>query len=165
LEELAQAPRLGDNASARGAGSTGSAASHAHGHGFTLREINAVGGNKNCSSCAIATDQLLSGNPVSAVNLPNVRSVFPQDLANTLGRDWHGASKGVLGKLLNERDLRKLVPNAGDRGIVYGYRGPGVEAHYFNVVNQNGTIRFLDGQAGTAQNMSSFQYFMYMGTN
>jgi filamentous hemagglutinin len=71
----------------------------------------------------------------------------------------------VLGKLLNEPDLRKLVPNPGDRGIVYGYRGPRFEAHYFNVVNQNGTIRFLDGQAGTSQNMSGFQYFMFMGTN
>lgn len=148
-----------------GAGSTGSRAPHLNGHGFTLREVNTVGGTKNCSSCAIATDQLLAGNRVSAIDLPNVRMVLPSDLAKSLGHQWHGSSKGYLGKFMNEKELRAMVPNAGDRGIVYGWRCAGKEAHYFNVVNQNGTIRFLDGQAGTAQNMADgFTHFMFMNT-
>nr|WP_237028254.1 toxin glutamine deamidase domain-containing protein [Pectobacterium carotovorum] len=34
---------------------------------------------------------------------------------------------------------------SGSRGIVYGSYGIGQPGHVFNVVNQNGVVRFLDG--------------------
>jgi hypothetical protein len=37
---------------------------------------------------------------------------------------------------------------AGSRGIVIGYKEGSEFSHAFNVVNQNGTIRILDGQIG-----------------
>lgn len=43
---------------------------------------------------------------------------------------------------------------SGSRGIVFGSYGPGQPGHVFNVVNQNGVIRFLDGQTGKPADLS-----------
>ncbi len=40
---------------------------------------------------------------------------------------------------------------------MYGSYGPGQTGHVFNVVNQNGVIRFLDGQTGKAANLNVFK--------
>ncbi|MGC6100551.1 toxin glutamine deamidase domain-containing protein [Enterobacter quasiroggenkampii] len=45
------------------------------------------------------------------------------------------------------------------RGIVFGSYGPGQPGHVFNVVNQNGTVRFLDGQTGKSTDLSQFKSF------
>jgi filamentous hemagglutinin len=56
----------------------------------------------------------------------------------------------------------------GSRGIVYGEsffaRRPG---HVWNVVNQRGNIRFLDGQTGGlgVNNFNNFRNFEYLPTN
>lgn len=54
---------------------------------------------------------------------------------------------------------------AGARGIVYGSYGPGQTGHGFNVVSQNGVIRFLDGQTGKAANLNVFKSFMFLQIN
>ncbi|MBP5132854.1 toxin glutamine deamidase domain-containing protein, partial [Pseudomonas protegens] len=54
---------------------------------------------------------------------------------------------------------------SGARGIVYGSYGPGQPGHVFNVVNQNGTIRFLDGQTGKVADLSKFTSFKFLRTN
>ncbi|RQY62751.1 toxin glutamine deamidase domain-containing protein [Burkholderia stagnalis] len=41
----------------------------------------------------------------------------------------------------------------GSRAVVFGARGDEV-GHFSNVVNQGGTIRFLDGQTGKPTNLS-----------
>ncbi|WP_410900999.1 toxin glutamine deamidase domain-containing protein, partial [Pseudoalteromonas sp. SIMBA_162] len=43
--------------------------------------------------------------------------------------------------------------------------GPGQPGHVFNVVNQNGTIRFLDGQTGKVVDLSKFTSFKFLRTN
>ncbi|WP_288821649.1 toxin glutamine deamidase domain-containing protein [uncultured Leclercia sp.] len=54
---------------------------------------------------------------------------------------------------------------SGARGIVYGSYGIGQPGHVFNVVNQNGTIRFLDGQTGKVADVSQFKSFKILRTN
>lgn len=54
---------------------------------------------------------------------------------------------------------------SGVRGIVYGSYGPGQPGHVFNVVNQNGTTRFLDGQTGKVADLSKFALFKFLRAN
>jgi filamentous hemagglutinin len=95
-----------------------------------------------------------------------MRSVRWADFASMVGRQWRGANPAAnkLGEILSIDQIKKLVPNPGDRGIVGGLRA-GRDGHYFNVVNQNGVIRFLDGQTGTVVNLKDgFMGFLFMFT-
>ncbi|WP_122321431.1 toxin glutamine deamidase domain-containing protein [Pseudomonas cichorii] len=58
-----------------------------------------------------------------------------------------------------------LAGNPASRGIVFGSYGPGQPGHVFNVVNQNGTVHYLDGQAGKSANMSNFKTLLLLITN
>ncbi|WP_221625109.1 toxin glutamine deamidase domain-containing protein, partial [Burkholderia stagnalis] len=51
--------------------------------------------------------------------------------------------------------IAQTMSNWGDgsRAVVFGARGDEV-GHFSNVVNQGGTIRFLDGQTGKPTNLS-----------
>ncbi|WP_158101020.1 toxin glutamine deamidase domain-containing protein [Variovorax sp. JS1663] len=53
----------------------------------------------------------------------------------------------------------------GTRGIVFGSRDPGRPGHVFNVVNQNGVIRFLDGQTGREATFNGYAAFRLLRTN
>lgn len=53
----------------------------------------------------------------------------------------------------------------GARGIVFGYNGAGQPGHVFNVVNQKGIIRFLDGQTGKPANLNNFKTLQLLRTN
>ncbi|TYD34517.1 toxin glutamine deamidase domain-containing protein [Xanthomonas sontii] len=65
-----------------------------------------------------------------------------------------------------ESIYQKMIDiGAGARGIVYGSYGPGQPGHVFNVVNQNGAIRFLDGQTGKAADLDKFKSFKFLRTN
>lgn len=50
------------------------------------------------------------------------------------------------------------------RGIVFGTRAGGDLGHFFNVVNQNGAIRFLDGQVGGSASLSGYEAFYLLRT-
>lgn len=57
----------------------------------------------------------------------------------------------------------------GATGIVFGSRGANQIGHFFNVVNQNGTIRFLDFQKSgsaimTTSEVSSFKSLWFLNT-
>jgi filamentous hemagglutinin len=54
---------------------------------------------------------------------------------------------------------------SGAQGIEFGSRGPGEVGHVFNVVNQNGVIRFLDGQTGKPATLDGFVNFRFLKTN
>ena len=54
---------------------------------------------------------------------------------------------------------------SGARGIVFDSRGPGEVGHIFNVVNQDGVIRFLDGQTGRPATFDGFVNFRLLWTN
>ncbi|MEX3634722.1 toxin glutamine deamidase domain-containing protein [Paraburkholderia sp. BR14320] len=56
-----------------------------------------------------------------------------------------------------------LQQGNGATGIVYGFPPAGSDVgHVFNVVNQNGTIRYLDGQTGTVANPAVFPKLLFM---
>ena len=54
---------------------------------------------------------------------------------------------------------------SGSRGIVYANRADEDVGHVFNVVNQDGVIRFLDGQYGGVAQFDGYDYFRLLRTN
>lgn len=57
-----------------------------------------------------------------------------------------------------------IEAGSGARGIVFGSRGGDV-GHVFNVVNQNGKIRFLDGQSGGKASLEGYDSFRLLRKN
>jgi hypothetical protein len=121
----------------------------------SIRAINPGRGTMNCVNCAIATDALWAGRPASAL----------------LGGPYKiGALEQIFGaKFSVPVDIGKVVealsaPGSGSRAIVFGMRSSGV-GHVFNAVNQHGTIRFLDGQTGTAAALTGYAEFRFLRTN
>ena len=63
-----------------------------------------------------------------------------------------------------EIEMKRLGDGA--RGIVFGDRGEDVEGHFFNVVNRDGQIYFVDGQSGGRAYIDpKFQTFELMLTS
>jgi hypothetical protein len=120
--------------------------------GASVRDINPTGGMQNCVRCSIETDKLLSGQPTSGAP---AGGPFPMSEIT----DYSGSP-------LFRRSLDDIVNTMekfgdGSRGIVVGLRGPRGVGHAFNVVNQRGVVRFLDGQTGGAANLDDgFKSFL-----
>jgi hypothetical protein len=105
----------------------------------SIRNTNPTGSDQNCVNCAATVDNMLAtGRQASA--LPS----GPKPITD-LGTNW--VSMG------SREEVGATIQKAGNgaRGIVYAGTGePGKPGHVFNVVNQNGVVRFLDGQTGKA---------------
>jgi len=100
---------------------------------------NPKGYTKNCINCAIATDATLAGRPASAL--------FGKPVGlEVLEKEFGGKFQPVRGP----GDVRKILSESGNgaRGIVAGESLTDNPGHVFNVVNDNGKIRFIDGQKG-----------------
>ncbi|HDR9875542.1 TPA: filamentous hemagglutinin N-terminal domain-containing protein [Burkholderia cenocepacia] len=119
--------------------------------GHSVRDVNSIypsdGRTMNCANCAVATDATLAGNPATA--LPG-QVTSPADVAKAFGKtpfNWIGRT--------GPDAIAQTMSNWGDgsRAVVFGARGDEV-GHFSNVVNQGGTIRFLDGQTGKPTNLS-----------
>ena len=126
----------------------------------SVRNVNPLGGSANCVNCAVATDATLGGAPASALNVrPGVTGQPISILEDVYG----SAFKPIGGRA----DIERLLLDAGDgsRGIVFGSRGPDVPGHVFNAVNQNGVVRFLDGQSGGVASFDGFDAFEFLVTN
>jgi RHS repeat-associated protein len=105
----------------------------------SIRDVNPSGSGTNCVNCAATVDSML-GTGRSSSALPS----GPKPIS-TLGTNW--TSMGSQG---NVAGAMSKAGN-GARGIVYvGTGKPGSIGHVFNVVNQKGVVRFLDGQTGKA---------------
>ncbi|MBL0419251.1 hemagglutinin repeat-containing protein [Ramlibacter sp. AW1] len=122
----------------------------------SVRSVNTIGGTMNCVNCSIATDATLAGRPTSALGGGPFR-------IDVLERTF-GSSFGQAGPI---SDVAAAVAAAGPgaRGIVFGSRGNGEVGHVFNVVNQNGIVRFLDGQTGRAASLDGYHSFQLLRTN
>ena len=108
----------------------------------------------NCVNCAIATDATLAGRAASA--LPSgVTSI------SVLEKTFGGRFASVSGPGAIEAQL--LNAGSGARGIVFGARADEV-GHVFNAVNQNGVVRFLDGQIGGAASLEGYTSFSLLRT-
>ncbi len=108
-------------------------------------------------TCAVATDFTLKGRPASA--LPGGPTKL-DDLAGTFG-----SKKGFF-KTGGISDIKSYLLKQGNgaTGVVFGSRGPGRTGHFFNAQNQNGKIRFLDGQTGRSANLDGYRSFQFMNT-
>jgi hypothetical protein len=129
----------------------------------SIRDVNpgypTEGRTHNCVNCAIATDATLGGNPASALPI-NSKNGVP---ISVLEKQYGAKFQNVNGP----NNIIEQMTNAGSgaRGIVFGSYGPGQPGHVFNVVNQRGFIRFLDGQTGKAADMVKFKSFKLLRTN
>jgi RHS repeat-associated protein len=122
----------------------------------SIRNVNAIGGRMNCVNCVIATDATLAGRPASAL----AGGPFRIDvLENTFGGRF--GAPGAINSLSD----RLSTAGPGARGIVFGSRGSSEVGHVFNAVNQNGVVRFLDGQTGRAATLEGFESFQLLRTN
>jgi filamentous hemagglutinin len=81
-----------------------------------------------------------------------------------------GVSPAAWGNVRSIASIGDEIAAAGPgaRGIVYGGTGtpanPGM-GHFYNVVNQGGTLTFLDGQTGQVVNYSSeFTWYALLRT-
>lgn len=103
----------------------------------------------------IATDATLAGRPASALGGGPFRiSVLEKTYGARFGpRSSIGDITGVMSDA-----------GSGARGIVFGSRGSEV-GHVFNVVNQKGVVRFLDGQTGKAATFDGYDSFQLLRTN
>jgi len=122
----------------------------------SIRSVNAIGGKMNCVNCVIATDATLAGRPTSALGGGPFR-------INVLEKAF-GGRFGAPGPITNVSEALSAA-GPGARGIVFGARGSGEVGHVFNVVNQNGVVRFLDGQTGRAASLEGYQSFQLLRTN
>lgn len=122
----------------------------------SIRGVNTIGGNMNCVNCAIATDATLAGRPTSALG----GGPYPIGVLET----FYNARFGAPGSIDTVSEAMSAA-GSGARGIVFGSRRGGRVGHVFNVVNQDGVVRFLDGQAGTAASFKGYESFQLLRTN
>jgi len=104
--------------------------------GEWLHNINPTGNQNNCVEAAKAVDSSLAGQP------------------STAQPTTHGPNRGDLeqsypGRTLSDSSVGGITSHVqaggpGTRGIIVVYEGG--ESHVINVVNDNGTVRFIDGQ-------------------
>jgi hypothetical protein len=136
--------------------------SHTHGHGFTVRDINPTGDTLNCLECTIRVDDLLAGNRPLAAAARATEALDYSILERIYGRQFSG--------LMSADEVTKVMNSGGmgSRGIVFGIPEKITDhtiGHFFNVANQKGVVRFLDGQAGGAADPSKFYRFRILRTN
>lgn len=121
----------------------------------SIRNVNVVGGRMNCVNCVVATDATLAGRPASALpGGPYRIGVLERFYGSSFSAP--GAIGGVVDSM--------TAAGTGARGIVFGSRGSEV-GHVFNVVNQNGVVRFLDGQTGRTATLDGYRNFQLLRTN
>ena len=118
-------------------------------------------GSQNCTNCVISTDLALQG--IKSTALPKALNEYEEYVNGPV-------SIKVLESYYNNKfsktsysALRGLKNN--QRGIIYGESKATGEGHVFNVVNQNGNIRYLDGQTGKAANVEDFTNLHLLPTN
>lgn len=117
------------------------------------------GRTHNCVNCSVATDATLAGNPASALPVNHQNGIPLTVLEKQYGNKFKYVSS-------SENIMQQMADaGSGSRGIVFGSYGPGQPGHVFNIVNQNGTIRFLDGQTGKPADLSQFKSFQLLRTN
>lgn len=121
----------------------------------SIRNVNVVGGTMNCVNCVVATDATLAGRAASALPGGPYRISVLEKL--------YGTQFGSAGSVNNVAETMQAA-GSGARGIVFGSRGNEV-GHVFNVVNQNGVVRFLDGQTGRAATLDGYRAFQLLRTN
>lgn len=137
----------------------------------SIWKVNLKEGRYNCANCVIATDATLAGRPASALpytiqkrfrngkwenQVSYKRGTEPIVLEKEFGTEFSNWST-------NLDDLVKdLKP--GKRGIVFGYKKGANIGHVFNVINEKGVVKYLDGQTGKRAKLV-YDYYKFLPTN
>ena len=111
----------------------------------------------NCANCVVATDATIAGSPASA--LPG-KVTSMADLSEHFGTPWTACGSDASAI---EGAMKAAGP--GSRGVVFAVRQGDRVGHFFNVANQSGTVRFIDGQVGSAANVQPYNQFYFLRTN
>jgi len=138
---------------------------------FSIWKVNLKEGKYNCANCVIATDVTLAGRPASALPYTIQKRFRSGKWENYISFD-KGTLPTVLEKEFSAKFsnwthdlnilLKDLKPNK--RGIVFGIKKGKNMGHYFNVVNDNGVIKYLDGQTGKQAKLV-YDYYQFLPTN
>ncbi|WP_294244860.1 toxin glutamine deamidase domain-containing protein [uncultured Chryseobacterium sp.] len=138
---------------------------------FSLWKINLKERRYNCANCAIAVDATLDGRPASALPY-TVQRRFRNGKWENYASFEEGTAPIVLEAEFKAKfsewttDLNSLVKDLkpGKRGIVAGIKNGKNEGHVFNVVNEKGVIKYLDGQTGNRAKLV-YDYYKFLSTN
>lgn len=106
---------------------------------------------------------VFDGSVVRAEQVRNLGGTPRTDRHHVLEKTF-GGRFGASGSISSVSEAMSAA-GPGSRGIVFGSRGSGEVGHVFNVVNQNGVVRFLDGQTGRAASLEGYQSFQLLRTN
>jgi hypothetical protein len=117
-----------------------------------LWKTNVKDGKFNCANCAMAVDRTLGGNTASALPWTYRKVIKNGKEVDEISYNY-GTDLRVLEKEYGKKFIKNMTPDKikqmlkpGQRGIVFGYINGRDMGHVFNVVNENGVIKFLDGQ-------------------
>jgi len=103
-------------------------------------DINPSNGKDNCGDCARAVQETWEGNPQVAA------AGGPED--NSLMTDWAGASPEPTSiESIND----KLTEQGSGSSAIVGFDWEDGGGHWFNAVNENGSIKAVDGQSGQVE--------------
>ncbi|WP_332453302.1 toxin glutamine deamidase domain-containing protein [Chryseobacterium aquaticum] len=137
----------------------------------SIWKVNLKEGKYNCANCVIATDATLAGRPASALPY-TIQKRFRKGKWENYASFEDGTEFLVLEKEFNAKfskwtvnldDLiRDLKPSK--RGIIFGVKKGKNMGHYFNVINENGVVKFLDGQTGKRAKLV-YDYYQFLPTN
>ena len=126
---------------------------------FSIWKINAKKGKLNCANCAIAVDATLAGNPASALPWTYQKVLKNGKLIDIVSYD-KGTNFSVLENFFDKKftgnitiDSIKGLLKPGQKGIIFAYKKNSTIGHFFNVVNENGVVKFLDGQSGKSADL------------
>lgn len=107
--------------------------------------MDAPGRDNNCAECARATQSTWAGEPATAAAMADPNAGEPTArMTEFAGASPESASMDQVADRLTE-----LGP--GSSAIVGFDRGPGELGHWFNAVNDGGTIKAVDGQSGLTE--------------
>lgn len=135
-------------------GAAGSAANDPLLH--LLDGVNPTGSRTNCGYCAIAVDMRLGGTTIDAEGVAALHpglgdGMWASDMERVMGRNF------IDDMPLDAIKSKMASSGSGARGIIFGYDGFG-KAHYFNVVNDDGVVKFLDGQMNSYASLTWAHY-------
>jgi len=126
---------------------------------FSIWKINIKEGKLNCANCAIAVDATLAGHPASALPWTYQKVMKNGKLIDIISYD-KGTNISVLEIFFKRKfsqnvtiDIIKETLAPGQRGIIFAYKKNSTLGHFFNVLNEDGVVKFLDGQTGKSANL------------
>ncbi|WP_326807173.1 DUF6531 domain-containing protein [Streptomyces sp. NBC_01775] len=118
--------------------------------------VNPQGGTMNCGPVSSAVDSTMQGSPASALGAD--RPMTMPEMTEALGGNFQ-KQNGLSGVVEHMQRAGE-----GARGIVGAWPEKGI-GHYFNVMNDRGSVVFLDGQIGHAHHVANWEHYWIMRTN